>query len=184
MLLQRLARLDPRSHRRESSNHANLPALPHARSLLARVQNSTHMEFHVQLTSKKGNFRCENQEGKLVKPTASTGFLERAMGIELHPKFLSLTETRCYQPLCESIVAKCCQKAKDAGSSLALRLIAPGVLVPVNPGGTIHIDCEAWAFSSRAKSDRNCTNYSSYCFRSAARMKTPPTRATTHSPPR
>jgi hypothetical protein len=31
------------------------------------------------------------------------------MGIELHPKFLSLTGTRCYQPLCESIVAKCCQ---------------------------------------------------------------------------
>jgi hypothetical protein len=28
------------------------------------------------------------------------------MGIELHRKFLSLTETRCYQPLCESIVAK------------------------------------------------------------------------------
>ena len=25
--------------------------------------------------------------------------LERAMGIELHPKFLSLTEARCYQPL-------------------------------------------------------------------------------------
>src|SRR5437773_7534028 len=35
--------------------------------------------------------------------------LERAMGIELHTKFLSLTETRCYQPLRESIVAKCCQ---------------------------------------------------------------------------
>ena len=31
------------------------------------------------------------------------------MGIELYPKFLSLAETRCYQPLCESIVAKCCQ---------------------------------------------------------------------------
>jgi hypothetical protein len=36
----------------------------------------------------------------------SSGFLERAMGIELHPKFLSLTETRCYPPLCESIVVK------------------------------------------------------------------------------
>lgn len=32
--------------------------------------------------------------------------MERAMGIELHPKFLSLTETRCYQPLRESSVAK------------------------------------------------------------------------------
>ena len=31
------------------------------------------------------------------------------MGIELYPKFLSLTGTRCYHPLCESIVAKCCQ---------------------------------------------------------------------------
>jgi hypothetical protein len=31
------------------------------------------------------------------------------MGIELHPKFLSLTEPRRYQPLRESIVAKCCQ---------------------------------------------------------------------------
>ena len=30
------------------------------------------------------------------------------MGIELHPKFLSLTEPRRYQPLRESIVAKCC----------------------------------------------------------------------------
>ena len=33
-------------------------------------------------------------------------FLERAMGIELHPKFLSLTGTRCYQPLRKPIVAK------------------------------------------------------------------------------
>jgi hypothetical protein len=31
-------------------------------------------------------------------------FLERAMGIELYPKFLSLTETRCYQPLREPIL--------------------------------------------------------------------------------
>ena len=31
------------------------------------------------------------------------------MGIELYPKFISLAETRCYQPLCKSIVAKCCQ---------------------------------------------------------------------------
>jgi hypothetical protein len=31
------------------------------------------------------------------------------MGIELYPKFLSLAETRCYQPLCASIVGKCCQ---------------------------------------------------------------------------
>ena len=30
------------------------------------------------------------------------------MGIELHPKILSLTEPRRYQPLRESIVAKCC----------------------------------------------------------------------------
>jgi hypothetical protein len=30
------------------------------------------------------------------------------MGIELHPKFLSLTEPRRYQPLRKSIVAKCC----------------------------------------------------------------------------
>jgi hypothetical protein len=35
--------------------------------------------------------------------------LERAMGIEFHPKFLSLTEPRRYQALRESIVAKCCQ---------------------------------------------------------------------------
>jgi len=35
--------------------------------------------------------------------------LERAMGIALYSKFLSLAKTRCYQPLCESIVAKCCQ---------------------------------------------------------------------------
>jgi hypothetical protein len=41
--------------------------------------------------------------------------MERAMGIELHPKFLSLTGTRCYQPLCESIVAKCCQKQDTGG---------------------------------------------------------------------
>src|SRR5215475_13655376 len=39
------------------------------------------------------------------------------MGIELYPKFLSLTETRCYQPLCESIVAKCCQD-EDRGCRL------------------------------------------------------------------
>src|SRR5258707_13851128 len=32
--------------------------------------------------------------------------MERAMGIELYPKFLSLAETRRYQPLYESIVAK------------------------------------------------------------------------------
>jgi hypothetical protein len=52
------------------------------------------------------------QSGKPVKPPASTGFLEWAMGIELYPKFLSLAETRCYQPLRESIVAKCCQKCE------------------------------------------------------------------------
>jgi len=39
--------------------------------------------------------------------------MERAMGIELHPKFLSLTEQRRYQPLPESIVAKCCQIAQS-----------------------------------------------------------------------
>jgi hypothetical protein len=38
------------------------------------------------------------------------GFLERAMGIELHLKFLSLTETRCYPPPREAIVANCCPK--------------------------------------------------------------------------
>ena len=50
-------------------------------------------ESRVQLRPKLsiwGNFRGR----KLVKPTASTGFLGRAMGIELHPRFLSLTETR------------------------------------------------------------------------------------------
>jgi hypothetical protein len=34
--------------------------------------------------------------------STSRFFLERAMGIELHPKFLSLTETGCYLPLCVS----------------------------------------------------------------------------------
>ena len=38
------------------------------------------------------------------------------MGIELYPKCLSLAETRRYQPLCESIVAKCCQ---GPGASVA-----------------------------------------------------------------
>jgi hypothetical protein len=32
--------------------------------------------------------------------------MERATGIELHPKFLSVIGTRCYPLLCESIVAK------------------------------------------------------------------------------
>ena len=35
--------------------------------------------------------------------------MERAMGIEFHPKFLSLTGARCYPPLPQAIVAKCCQ---------------------------------------------------------------------------
>jgi hypothetical protein len=38
------------------------------------------------------------------------------MGIELYPKFLSLAETRRYQPLYESIVVKCCQ---GPGASVA-----------------------------------------------------------------
>ena len=37
------------------------------------------------------------------------------MGIELHPKFLSLTETRCYRPLYESIVAKVLPKNSTLG---------------------------------------------------------------------
>jgi hypothetical protein len=45
--------------------------------------------------------------------------MERAMGIELYPKFLSLAETSCYQPLCEPIVAKCCQAAKSGGPQLS-----------------------------------------------------------------
>lgn len=49
---------------------------------------------------------------KSSRVNVSFGFLERAMGIELHPKFLSLTETRCYQPLRESIVAKELPKTK------------------------------------------------------------------------
>ena len=43
------------------------------------------------------------------------------MGIELHPKFLSLAETRCYQPLRESIVAKCCQNREAVGHSRVIR---------------------------------------------------------------
>jgi len=53
-------------------------------------------------------------------------FLERAMGIELHPKSLSLTETRCYQPLRESIVAKCCQ----TGPTHQVGLLLDGPLLP------------------------------------------------------
>jgi hypothetical protein len=41
--------------------------------------------------------------------------MERAMGIELHPKFLSLTKPRRYQSLSESIVAKCCQSETQVG---------------------------------------------------------------------
>jgi hypothetical protein len=41
-----------------------------------------------------------------VVSSLSSVFLERAMGIELHPKFLSLTEPSCYQLLREPIVAK------------------------------------------------------------------------------
>ena len=37
-----------------------------------------------------------------------------AVGIELYPKLLSLAGTRCYQPLHESIVAKCCQNREAA----------------------------------------------------------------------
>ena len=44
------------------------------------------------------------------------------MGIELHPKFLSLTGTRCYQPLRKSIVAKCCQTLRRTVGFHASRL--------------------------------------------------------------
>ena len=47
------------------------------------------------------------------------------MGIELHPKFLSLTEQRCYQPLRESIVAKCCQIGRFSRSRVEHMLIPP-----------------------------------------------------------
>ena len=42
------------------------------------------------------------------------------MGIELHPKFISLTEPRCYQPLCKSIVANCCQLLPRQGGLVLL----------------------------------------------------------------
>src|SRR5437762_13859924 len=45
----------------------------------------------------------------------------RALSQQLHPKFLSLTGTRCYHPPCESIVAKCCQ-CIDMGRSPAPQL--------------------------------------------------------------
>jgi len=44
-------------------------------------------QLRVQLASKKLDFMCEFQGAKPVKPTASTGFMERAMGIELYPNF-------------------------------------------------------------------------------------------------
>src|SRR5215469_5497482 len=52
-----------------------------------------------------GNFRVVPG----LRATESTRFMERAMGIELHPKSLSLAGTRCYHPLHKPIVAKCCQ---------------------------------------------------------------------------
>jgi len=45
---------------------------------------------------------------EIEKLTVSLLNLEQAMGIELHLKFLSRTETRCYPPLREAIVANCC----------------------------------------------------------------------------
>jgi hypothetical protein len=44
------------------------------------------------------------------------------MGIELHPKFLSLTGTRCYPPLSESIVAKCCQVDRNSAQCAETRI--------------------------------------------------------------
>jgi len=46
------------------------------------VQLAANGKFRVQLTSKKLDFSGEFQGVKPVKPTASTGFMERAMGIE------------------------------------------------------------------------------------------------------
>jgi|SRR6516225_3787026 len=43
----------------------------------------------------------------------------RAMGIELYPKFLSLTETRWYQPFRGAIVAECCQTTKPPAFNLS-----------------------------------------------------------------
>ena len=51
-----------------------------------------------------------------VRATESTRFMERAMGIELHPKFVSLTKPRRYQPLPESIVAN--EAARRRGAHL------------------------------------------------------------------
>jgi hypothetical protein len=43
------------------------------------------------------------------------------MGIELYPKFLSLTEIRRYRPPCEAIVAKCCQNETEAVLCVSVR---------------------------------------------------------------
>ena len=68
-------------------------------------------QLRVQLASKKLDFMCEFQGAKPEARKANC--INRVYGAgdgnRIVPKFLSLAETRCYQPLCESIVAKCCQ---------------------------------------------------------------------------
>jgi hypothetical protein len=54
------------------------------------------------MPSFRGNFRG----GKPVKPTASTRLMERAMGIELYPQFISLALSRRCRPRSESIGAR------------------------------------------------------------------------------
>ena len=54
------------------------------------------------MPSFRGNFRG----GKPVKPTASTRLMERAMGIELYPQFISLALSRRCRPRSGSIGAR------------------------------------------------------------------------------
>jgi len=58
-----------------------------------------------------------------------SGRLERAMGNELYPEFLSLAETRCYQPLWESMLPN----VAKAGCGL---VTCPGVATRAHPWPT------------------------------------------------
>ena len=59
-----------------------------------RVQDARCGRNPRPTASKIGEFRGDFGSGKPVKPTASTGFMERAMGIELYSQILSLNNAR------------------------------------------------------------------------------------------
>jgi hypothetical protein len=86
--------------------------------------------------SKTDHVQSVSQQPSLVSAIESPRFMERAIGIELHPKFLGLNETRRHHPLRESNVVNNATSAdrspavSSKNSYAAVQRIHIGISIP------------------------------------------------------